>query len=234
MKEFETSQIDASVLLCEVNNPTQFGIAEVKENKIVKIVEKPKDPPSNLAVTGIYLLSPKIFDIFKRLKPSWRDELEITDALDMLLNENNKITFYMVTDYWKDTGTPADILHANQLLLEDLTSYNHGEIEEDVNISGNVMIGKNSIIKSGVIIKGPIIIGENCIIEGNAELGPNISIGNNSKLSGCKIKNSIIMDEAEIRCNQKIHNSIIATNSRILSSDEEKTLLLGEGTKITL
>ena len=150
------------------------------------------------------------------------------------LGENNKITFYMVTDYWKDTGTPADILHANQLLLEDLTSYNHGEIEEDVNISGNVMIGKNSIIKSGVIIKGPIIIGENCIIEGNAELGPNISIGNNSKLSGCKIKNSIIMDEAEIRCNQKIHNSIIATNSRILSSDEEKTLLLGEGTKITL
>lgn len=234
VKEFEKNQIDASLFLCEVNNPTQFGIAVVKDNKIIKIQEKPKNPISNLAVTGIYLLSPKIFDIFTKLKPSWRNELEITDALDILLKENNKITFDMITDYWKDTGTPEDILHANQLLLKDLESYNNGTIERDVNISGNVMIGKNSIIKSGSIIKGPVIIGENCVIGEKTELGPNVSIGNYVLLTQCKIINSIIMDETEIIYNKKIHNSIIATKSKILSSNKEKTLILGEGTKITL
>ena len=112
-RDFEKSDASASILLCEVDNPSRFGIAEVKENKIIKIVEKPKDPPSNLAVTGIYFLTSKIFDVIQRLKPSWRNELEITDALHMLLRENNKITYDMITDYWKDTGTPEDIIHAN-------------------------------------------------------------------------------------------------------------------------
>ena len=112
-QKFESSDNDALILLCKVENPEQFGIADVKENKIVKIMEKPKNPPTNLAVTGIYFLTPKIFDIFSRLKPSWRDELEITDALQMMLEEKNRVDFEMITDYWKDTGTPGDIIHAN-------------------------------------------------------------------------------------------------------------------------
>ena len=97
--EFEKSNAAASILLCEVDNPSRFGIADIENGKIKKIVEKPKEPPTNLAVTGIYFLTPVIFDIIKRLKPSWRNELEITDALDMLLNENHEITYNMITDY---------------------------------------------------------------------------------------------------------------------------------------
>jgi len=119
-KKFETSDDNALVLLCEVENPERFGIADVKENKIIRIMEKPKNPPTNLAVTGIYFLTPKIFDIFSRLKPSWRNELEITDALQMMLEEGNKINFEMITDYWKDTGTPDDIIHANSEVLKNM------------------------------------------------------------------------------------------------------------------
>ena len=110
--EFENSDAEASILLCEVDNPTRFGIADVKDGQIIKILEKPKIPPTNLAVTGIYFLTPKIFEIISELKPSWRNELEITDALDMLIQKNYKITYHMITDYWKDTGTPEDIIHA--------------------------------------------------------------------------------------------------------------------------
>lgn len=235
-REFESGDADAAILLCEVDNPTQFGIADIKDGKIVKIMEKPKEPPTNYAVTGIYFLSPIIFEIFKRLKPSWRNELEITDALHMLLEEGHKISHHMVTDYWKDTGTPDDILHANQLLLEDMQPYNHGKIEGRAIINGNVLIGKNTIIREGATINGPVIIGENCIIESRTRLGPNISLGNDSKISGCSIENSIIMENTEIFCNEKIKNSIISSNSKILASEnaDEMVLLLGEGTRIIL
>ena len=119
-KNFEGSNYDASILLCKVDNPSRFGIADVKDGKILKIMEKPENPPTNLAVTGIYFLTPKIFDVIDRLKPSSRDELEITDALEMLLNENDNISYSMITDYWKDTGTPDDVLNANRQVLEHI------------------------------------------------------------------------------------------------------------------
>ena len=104
----------ASLLLCEVDNPSQFGIAEIKNDKIIKIVEKPKKPITNFAVTGIYCLTAHIFEIIDKLKPSWRNELEIADALQMLIENNEKLTFEMITDFWKDTGTPKDIIQANK------------------------------------------------------------------------------------------------------------------------
>ena len=223
-------------MLCEVNNPTQFGIADVKDGIIKKIMEKPKDPPTNLAVTGIYLLTPTIFDIIDRLKPSWRNEYEITDALQMLLEENHKIIYDMVTDYWKDTGTPHDIIHANEVMLSSMKPYFHGAKEENVLMDGNVMIGEGTLIKSGSRIIGPVIIGKECIIGPDAYIGPNISIGDNSKLSRCNIENSIIMSGCNIDGNFKIQNSIIAFNSEIVKTDntDRNVFLLGEGTKISL
>ena len=137
-KKFQSSDNDALILLCEVDNPKQFGIADVKENKIIKIMEKPKNPPTNLAVTGIYFLTSKIFDIFSRLKPSWRNELEITDALQMMLEEKNKVSFEMITDYWKDTGTPDDIIHANGEVLKNMKPYFFGEKDDGAKFSGKV------------------------------------------------------------------------------------------------
>ena len=234
--EFENSDAIASILLCEVDNPSRFGIADVKDGKILKIMEKPKNPPTNLAVTGIYFLTPKIFDIINRLKPSVRNELEITDALHMMLEENHKITYHMITDYWKDTGTPDDIIHANEVILSDMAPYFHGTKEDDVSISGNAMIGEGTIIKKGSRIIGPVIIGKKCVIGSDTHIGPNTSIGDNSKLSKCNIEDSIIMSGCNIDGDFKIRNSIIAFNSEIVKTNnaDSNIFLLGEGTKISL
>ncbi len=234
-KKFENADADASILLCEVDNPSRFGIADVKDGQIIKIMEKPKDPPTNLAITGIYFLTPKIFEIIKRLKPSWRNELEITDALQILLEEGNKITYDTITDYWKDTGTPEDIIHANKEILKNMGSSFKGEKEENVSINGNVIVGSGTIIKKNCQIIGPVIIGDNCILEENTSIGPNASIGNNTKISKTNIKDSIIMDNCEITTNVIIRYSIISSNSKISRAEnEEKILLLGEGTNIKI
>ncbi len=235
-KKFELSKSDALVLLCEVNNPDRFGIADVRENKIVHIIEKPKNPPSNLAVTGIYFLTPNIFDVFARLKPSWRNELEITDALQMMLEEKNIIDYEMITDYWKDTGTPDDIIHANGEVLKNMKSYNNGQIDDTVELKNNIMISSGTKIHHNSKIIGPCIIGENCQIGPNVILGPNVSLGNDSILSDCNIENSILMTNCSITSKIKIKNSILASNSKITidENNDQKTFLLGEGTVISL
>jgi len=225
VKNFENSKYDATILLCEVDNPSRFGIADVKNKKILKITEKPQSPTSNLAVTGIYLLTPKIFDIIDNLKPSWRDELEITDALDTLLNQNNNISFEMITDYWKDTGTPEDIINANAQVLENICDQNN-IIDESTNMEKNT------------IIERPSIIGKNCKIENGAKIGPNASIGDNTIISkNVIIKNSIIMSNCKIDGGLNIQDSIISTNCVLHGNGKDQTkkiFLLGEGTKITL
>jgi glucose-1-phosphate thymidylyltransferase len=232
---FQKSNAEASILLCEVDNPSRFGIADIQDGKIKKIMEKPENPPTNLAVTGIYFLTPIIFDIIKRLKPSQRNELEITDALDMLLNENHIITYHMITDYWKDTGTAEDIIHANGIILENRSTYFYGKDDGTNTIEGKIMVGENSIIKNNTVLNGPIIIGKNCIIDG-ATIGPHTSIGDNSIISDCKLQNSIIMSDCKITGDIKIKNSIISYNASIISNpiNIEKTFLLGEGTKLIL
>ena len=213
----------------------QFGIAYLDKDKISKMIEKPKNPESNLAITGIYFLTPKIFEKIKKLKPSWRNELEITDALQMLLEEGNKITYDTITDYWKDTGTPEDIINANKEILKNMNPLFEGEIESEVEIMGNVIVGSGTVVKDKCKILGPVIIGKNCVIEQNASIGPNTSIGNNTKISKSKIQDSIIMENCEISTNKKIKDSIISSNSKIHESlDEHSLLLLGEGTNIKI
>ena len=235
-KKFENNDNDALILLCEVDNPQQFGIAHIIDNKIAKIIEKPNNPPSNLAVTGIYFLTKKFFEIYTRLTPSWRNELEITDALQLLLEEQNTIDFEMITDYWKDTGTPDDILHANSEVLKNMKDYNFSKKDNSSKISGKVMIGKNSQIFGNSQIIGPCIIGENCMIGPNATIGAYSSIGDNSKLSKCNIQNSIVMKNCFIDSEIKIRNSILASHSKISKNqnNDEKILFLGERTEISL
>ena len=234
--DFEKSDASASLLLCEVNNPSQFGIAEIENNKIIKITEKPKNPPTNLAVTGIYFLTPYIFEVIKKLKPSWRNELEIADALQILVEEGEEIIYGMITDFWKDTGTPDDIIEANRIILENMPESFQGVKEENVVIKGKIIVGEGTIIKNGVKILGPAIIGKNCIIEGNTTIGGNTSIGKNAHLDDCNISDSIIMSNCTIKGKLNIQNSIIASNSKITKEQNEnlKKFLLGEGTQISL
>jgi len=222
---FKKSEFDATILLCEVDNPSRFGIAAIENNKITKILEKPKDPPSNLAVTGIYFLTPIIFDVIDNLKPSGRNELEITDALDILLEKNHNISFEMIADYWKDTGTPEDILNANRQVLEHICNQ-------------TCIVDESSITLSNSNWITPSIIGKNCKIDKSARIGPNASIGDNTIISSdVVIENSIIMSDCKIHGGLNIRDSIISANCHLHGNNKDKTkkiFLLGEGTKITL
>jgi glucose-1-phosphate thymidylyltransferase len=235
-KQFESSTSDALILLCDVDNPSKFGVAKFDNGNIIKIIEKPIDPPSNFAVIGVYFLSPKIFNIIEKLKPSKRGELEITDALQCLIDENNSIEHEFVTGWWKDTGTPDDILHANQLILDSIGKENQFLIDKDAILKNNSVIGKNTTISKDSIIIDPIIIGENCTIGPSVTIGPYVSVGKNSILTKCKLENSIIMDECVINSDIFLSGSIIAYNSTIEDSKliNKTNLLLGERSKLQL
>jgi len=231
-KKFETSDSDAMILLCEVDDPQRFGIAELgsEPGTIKKIMEKPKNPPSNLAVIGIYFLTPKIFDIIDNLKPSWRGELEITDALDLLMNSGHKVEYDTVTGWWKDTGTPDDIIHANKLVLDSIGTENQFLIDHDSQIKGNIVIGKDSTISRDSFVTGPVIIGKNCKIGPSVRIGPYVSVGDNCKLQRCEVQDSIIMSDCTINAKVDFNSSIIAHGSEIEDSDVPKKhqFLLGE------
>jgi glucose-1-phosphate thymidylyltransferase len=236
--KFSNSNSDAMILLCEVDEPQRFGIAELdsEPGKIKKIVEKPKNPPSNLAVIGIYFLTPKIFDIIDNLKPSWRGELEITDALDLLMNQGNKIEYDIVTGWWKDTGTPEDIIHANKLVLDSIGTENQFLIDNDSHIKDNIVIGKETEISRDSFVAGPSIIGKNCKIGPAVRLGPYVSIGDNCTIQNCDIENSIIMNDCKINVKSNFDSSIIAYGSEIADSKVPKKhqLLLGERSNLKI
>jgi len=235
-KKFVSSKVDAMILLCEVNNPSRFGIAELDGKKIKKIIEKPKNPKSNLAVIGVYFLTPKIFDIIDKLKPSWRGELEITEALQLMMDNKLTITYDTVTGWWKDTGTIEDILHANQLILDSIGTQNQFVLEEGAIVQGNIVIGKNSIISKDSFVKGPVIIGENCHIGPSARIGPYVSVGNNSTIKRCDIENCIIMDGCEIDSKIHVRDSIIPHGSEVMNNSvsERRQFLSSERSQVKI
>tara|TARA_Y100001949_G_scaffold117068_1_gene99530 strand:- start:1212 stop:2189 length:978 start_codon:yes stop_codon:yes gene_type:complete len=238
-KKFSSSSLDAMILLCEVDNPSKFGIAYIDEEdsmKIKNIVEKPKNPTSNLAVIGIYFLTPKIFDIIDDLKPSMRGELEITDALQLLMDKGSTIAYDTVTGWWKDTGTPEDIIHANRLVLDSIGTEEQFLIEKDTSIKGNIIIGNNTVISEDSSITGPAIIGKNCKIGNAVKLGPYVSIGDDCILENCNIENSILMKNCKIYAQANLSSSIIAHGSQIEGSriSKKSQFLLGERTHIKL
>jgi len=234
-KKFQSSTADAMILLCEVDDPSRFGVAELDGKEIKKITEKPKNPSSNLAVIGVYFLTPKIFDIIDILKPSWRGELEITEALQLLTEKGNTIEYDIVTGWWKDTGTPEDILHANQLVLDTIGTQNQFRIDKETKIQGDIAIGKNTNISRDSFITGPVIIGDNCIIGPASRIGPHVSIGNNCSIKQCDIENSIIMADCKIDAKITISDSIIAHASEITNHHLKKhQFLLGERSQVRL
>jgi len=237
--KFNNSDSDASIMLCHVPNPQQFGVAQIKEDgTVVKLEEKPKKPKSDLALVGIYLFNNKIFDAVKAIKPSWRDELEITDAIQWLVEKGMKVDTHVVTGWWKDTGKPEDILDANRLILEKLEPENNGTTEEGVKIIGRVKIGKGTVIKKGSHIQGPAIIGEGCEIGPDAFIGPFTAIGDKTFVNGAEIENSVVLGESTIACSRRIRDSLIGRNCKIepIENRVPKThrLVLGENSEISV
>jgi glucose-1-phosphate thymidylyltransferase len=211
---------DCVICVTAVSDPDRYGIVELdSRGNVSRLVEKPKEPKSNLALAGAYLFNDSIFEAVKKIKPSWRNELEITDAIQFLLENGKKISVQHINGWWKDTGKPEDLLEANQLVLDDLQSKCDGSIDKSCQITGKVSIGQNSVIRPNTKIKGPVIIGKNCEIGPNVYLGPYTSIGDNVQILSGEVEGSIIMQNVFINCNKRIIDSIIGRQSRLESGD---------------
>ena len=232
-REFLESRADAMVVLSRVQDPSRFGVVEIRNGRIVKLLEKPKQYLSDLALAGVYFFKPTIFSAIESLRPSWRNELEITDAIQNLLDKGGRIVFHEVSGWWKDTGRPEDILEANRLVLDDLKPSNKGRIEQGVIISGSVQLGDGTVVNRGVALQGPVVVGDNSEICGEARVGPHVSIGSHVKISSVQIQNSIILDGTVIDCRERIVDSIIGKNSRITAGKTQstgRTFVVGDNT----
>lgn len=232
LNKFKDGNYDCVIGVAQVKNPQQYGIVEMDNGKIKRFVEKPKQPAGNLAVVGVYVFNNKIIEAVHKIKPSWRNELEILDAISVLLNGGLKIGVHEVQGWWKDTGKPDDLLEANQLILQNIESRITCNVPESTRIVGNVAMGEGTMIYENCYLQGPIVIGSNCKIGPNAYIGPYTSVGNGSQLSECQISNSMIMDNVSIESDNMISDSIIASNSKITNARKNlpkfTKLVLGE------
>ena len=216
VSEFETGATDALVLLKEVEDPRLFGIAELdSQGNIVKLVEKPNEPKSNLALVGAYLFKPEIHRAIDRIKPSWRGELEITDAIQELLNMGHSVASHILNGWWLDTGKKDDMLEANRVVLDDLIKRN---IKIDINngarIEGRVEIGEGTIIDDSTI-RGPASIAANCKII-NSFIGPYTSIAAGTLIENSSIHHSIILANCHIDNTEHLTDSIIGRNTSVI------------------
>lgn len=216
VEQFEQERPNALILLTAVNNPWEFGIAELKDGSVVKLEEKPKDSKSNLALVGVYLFDSHIFEGANAVKPSWRNELEITDAIQYIIDKGLVVKSHLVSGWWKDTGKLEDLLEANRLILESLEPQNLGSIK-DSSIEGKVWIGKGTEITRSQI-RGPVIIGGDCRIV-DSYIGPFTSIYYKVIIEGSEIENSIILEEASItNVATRIDSSLIGKSASIVRS----------------
>jgi glucose-1-phosphate thymidylyltransferase len=219
VNDFNNNSPDALILLKEVDNPSQFGVADVsKEGRVLKLIEKPEVPPSNLALVGIYIFSPGIHEAIARIKPSKRGELEITDAIQELIIMGRNVESFVLDVWWLDTGKKDDMLTANATVLDELLEESiEADVDDKSNILGRVSIGKGSVIKESKI-RGPVAIGENTIIE-NSFIGPYTSIGDNVSIIKSSVEHSVIMDGSEIKDIERLEESLIGRNVRIFRNN---------------
>ncbi len=194
----------------EVNKPQQYGVIEVKGDKVVRIVEKPKKPVTKLANLGIYGFDPVIFDAIDITLLSSRGEYEITDSIQILVDQNHHVGYLDVQEMWIDIGTPWDLLNANEILLNGISTEIEGTVESFATITGEVKIGEGSVVRNGSYITGPVVIGECCEIGPNCYIRPSTSIGHRVKIGNAvEVKNSIVMDDTKIGHLSYVGDSVI-------------------------
>ncbi|HID93041.1 MAG TPA: glucose-1-phosphate thymidylyltransferase [bacterium (Candidatus Stahlbacteria)] len=211
--EFNSSHADAVILLKEVSNPEMFGVAEVDEELNVKrLVEKPKEYLSNLALVGTYVFSPIIHKAIEEIEPSWRGELEITDSIQKLLEWGRPVKSFILKKWWLDTGKKDDILEANRMVLDEWINREiKGQIDKKSKIMGRVAIEKNTKIENSVV-RGPAVIGERSMIK-NSFIGPYTSVGNDCVIVNSGLEHSVILDGVKISDVERLEDSILGRNA---------------------
>lgn len=236
--KFQSQHLDALTLLCEVENPSAFGVAKVDQTgKVLQLIEKPKDPPSNLALVGVYLFSPEIHQAIANIQPSPRGELEITDAIQYLIDQQKSVVSFKLKGWWLDTGKKDDLLAANQIILDTCLELTiEGAIDANSKISGRVHIGQDTQIQNSMI-RGPVTIGKNCKIT-NCFIGPYSSIADNTTLTDIDIEHSVILKGATLEgISDRIVDSLIGERAQLkVAPQRPKALrfMIGDDSTIEL
>lgn len=224
VSSFNSNKPSATILLYGVDNPSQFGIAELKNERIVRVIEKPKKPPTNLAIVGAYIFDKNIFTAIDNIKPSWRNELEITDAIQYLIENDYVVEPHIVKEWWKDTGRPEEIIEANKFMLDYIETGTKGNVDKNSSISGKVLIEEGSEIIDSEI-RGPVAIGKNCKIIGSF-VGPYTSIGDNALIEKSEIEYSVLMENCTIsNIAGRIEDSLLGRNVVLQKSEKKPTVL---------
>ena len=214
VEEFSRSRPAAQILLTRVPDPQRFGVAELEGNTVIRLVEKPAEPKSDLALVGVYLFGPEVFDAVKRITPSSRNELEITDAIQDLIDHGETVRPHIVEGWWKDTGQLEDILEANRLILETLRRRVDGDVGSECSLEGKVVVEAGAVIQHSVV-RGPAIIGSGTRIE-HSYIGPYTSIMNNVEIRGSEVEHSIVLEGSTITdLANRVVDSLIGKNVRI-------------------
>jgi len=236
LEDFRREELDALVLLKEVDNPRQFGIAELDaQGRLLRLVEKPQDPPSNLALVGVYFFTAALHPVIETLTPSWRGELEITDALQNLLSSGKKVGWRRLEGWWLDTGKKDDLLTANTQVLDTLGQREIlGEVDAASQVTGRVSLGPGSRVVNS-IIRGPAAIGARCLII-DSFIGPFTSIGDDSRVEASVIEHSVILAGAHISRVDRLEDSLIGRNTRVARHNSRRSLqlLLGDDAVVEL
>ena len=232
VEAFENERPSAAIALVEVANPTQFGVAVVEKGRIRRLVEKPKDPPSNLAVAGVYAFTPEIHEIIRDLRPSARGEYEITDAIQGLLDAGKPVLGVPVTGWWKDTGRPDDLLEANRLLLSNLQRRIEGEVGGESRIEGAVVVEPGARVHNARVL-GPALIARGAVVE-NAFVGPYTSVGPEAVVRDAEVEHSILEARARLE-GVRIHSSLLGVGAEVRRHDRRPRtprLVLGDLSRV--
>jgi len=235
--EFATNRPDALVLLKEVPDPRLFGVAELnEEGEIIRIVEKPREPKTNLAVPGVYLFTQDVHQAIERIKPSWRGELEITDTIQQLIDSGKKVRSHILTGWWLDTGKKDDLLEANRIVLDEFTKQNlRGEIDAGSQVAGRVEVGEGTKIEDS-IIRGPVSIANSCHIR-NSYIGPFTSIGERTVVEKSSIEHSVILEDCHISNIERLADGVIGRNTKVIKQEQPcraLRLFLGDDARVEL
>lgn len=218
---FRQGGLTALLALSKVKDPQRFGVPELQDGRIVRVDEKPTEPKSDFAVTGIYVYDSNVFKAVDAVEPSARGEYEISDVHTWLIEHGHKVGYEEITGWWKDTGKAEDLLEGNQLLLTEFagsgTMKIEGTVADAATVHGKVSIGKGTVVHERVLIRGPVVIGENCILK-NCYIGPYTAIGNGVEVSNAEIEHSIIFDYADIDCSTRIVDSLLGKNATVVPS----------------
>jgi glucose-1-phosphate thymidylyltransferase len=236
VREFKRDKPNAQILLSKVPNPNQFGVAELKGGKVVRLVEKPVKPMSDLALVGVYMFDKNIFEAVKKIKPSARGELEITDAIQYLIDKKYAVHPHMVSGWWKDTGKLEDMLEANRMVLDSFETRIDGHVDSVSRVEFKVVVEKGAEVINSVV-RGPAIIGCGARIV-NSFIGPFTSIAGNVSVLGSEVEHSIILEGSVItEVDRRIEDSLIGRNVEVGKSPLKPTayrFMLGDNSKVGL